>query len=299
MRVALLGLGVMGAGMAGNLLKHGHTLTVYNRTTTKAAPLAAQGAHVASIPREAAESAEVIIAMVGDDRASRAIWLGDDGALAGARSGTVLVECSTLSLGWVRELGIAAAERDLALLDSPVTGSKDAAEAGELRLFVGGEAAALERARPALEAISREAIYLGPTGSGALMKLVNNMLGATQVAVLAEGLLLAERGGLDMEKVLPLLLNGTPGSPIVRSKAVRIANRDYGKTQFALRWMHKDTTYALLAADEYGVPVPTLAAAREVYQLARNRGFDDADQASRCSSRTTSCPSSCTPGSSC
>ncbi len=253
MRVALLGLGVMGAGMAGNLLKHGHTLTVYNRTTTKAAPLAAQGAHVASIPREAAESAEVIIAMVGDDRASR----------------------------------------------SPVTGSKDAAEAGELRLFVGGEAAALERARPALEAISREAIYLGPTGSGALMKLVNNMLGATQVAVLAEGLLLAERGGLDMEKVLPLLLNGTPGSPIVRSKAVRIANRDYGKTQFALRWMHKDTTYALLAADEYGVPVPTLAAAREVYQLARNRGFDDADQASRCSSRTTSCPSSCTPGSSC
>src|SRR6266542_1062480 len=146
MRVALLGLGVMGAGMAGNLLKHGHTLTVYNRTTTKAAPLAA-------------ESAEVIIAMVGDDRASRAIWLGDDGALAGARSGTLLVECSTLSLGWVRELGIAAAERDLALLDSPVTGSKDAAEAGELRLFVGGEAAALERARPALEAISREAIY--------------------------------------------------------------------------------------------------------------------------------------------
>lgn len=133
MRVALLGLGVMGAGMAGHLLKHGHTLTVYNRTTTKAAPLAAQGAHLASIPREAAESAEVIIAMVGDDRASRAIWLGDDGALAGARSGTVLVECSTLSLGWVRELGIAAAERGLAFLDSPVTGSKDGAQAGSRR----------------------------------------------------------------------------------------------------------------------------------------------------------------------
>jgi 3-hydroxyisobutyrate dehydrogenase len=158
-----------------------------------------------------------------------------------------------------------------------VTGSREAAAAGELRLLVGGEAAALERARPALEAVSQRIVHLGPSGSGALMKLVNNLMGAVQIAALAEGLLLAERGGLHMAEVVPLIINGAPGSPIVKGKAARIAARDYSDTQFALRWMHKDTTYALRAADAFGVPMPTLAAAREVYRLARNRGLDDAD----------------------
>lgn len=277
MRVTLLGLGVMGTGMANNLLKHKHSLTVYNRTAAKAEALAAQGARIAATPRDAAQGAEVILAMVGDDLASQTMWLGEDGALAGADSDTVLVDCSTLSPSWVRELSAAATERGLAFLDSPVTGSKDAAEGGMLRLLVGGDAAVLERARPALEAISQQIIHLGPTGSGALMKLVNNMMGAVQIAVLAEGLLLAERGGLDMEQVVQLLTNGAPGSPMVKGKAPGMATRNYGDTQFALRWMHKDATYALRAADEYGVPMPTLAAARELYRLARNRGFDDAD----------------------
>src|SRR5689334_11596666 len=128
--VALLGLGVMGAGMAQNLLKAGFTLTVYNRTQSKAEPLAAKGARVAETPRAAARNAQVIIGMVGDDAASRAIWLGDDGALSAAEEDAVLVECSTLSVAWVHELAGLAAQRNLAFLDSPVAGSKDAAEAG-------------------------------------------------------------------------------------------------------------------------------------------------------------------------
>ena len=275
--IALLGLGVMGAGMAGCLLRAGFPLTVYTRTAAKAAPFVERGAALAATPREAAVGADIVISMVGDDDASRAVWLGPDGALAGAGAGSVLVECSTLSLDWVRELAGLAAERGLPLLDAPVTGSREAAAAGELRLLVGGEAAALERARPALEAVSQRIVHLGPSGSGALMKLVNNLMGAVQIAALAEGLLLAERGGLHMAEVVPLIINGAPGSPIVKGKAARIAARDYSDTQFALRWMHKDTTYALRAADAFGVPMPTLAAAREVYRLARNRGLDDAD----------------------
>lgn len=275
--VTMLGLGVMGAGMAHNLLKAGFPLTVYNRTAAKAEPLAARGAQVAATPREAAAHAAIIIAMVGDDEASRAIWLGDDGALAGVASEAVLIECSTLTPAWVRELAGLATARGLAFLDAPVTGSKDAAEAGELRLFVGGDAPAIERARPALEAISQRITHLGPNGAGAMMKLVNNLMSAVQTLVLAEGLALAERAGLDMQQVVPLIINGSPGSPIVKGKAARMAAHDYGDTQFALKWMHKDATYALRAADEVGALLPSVAIAREVYQLARNQGFGDAD----------------------
>jgi 3-hydroxyisobutyrate dehydrogenase len=275
--VALLGLGVMGSGMAQNLLKAGFSLTVYNRTRAKAKPLAAKGARVAETPKEAVSAAQVILSMVGDDTASRAMWLGENGALAGAKPDTVLVECSTLSLDWVRELAGHAASHNLAFLDSPVTGSKDAAEAGELRLLVGGDAAVLERVRPVLEAMSRRIDLFGPTGSGALVKLINNLMGGVQAVVLAEGLALAERAALDMEQVVSFIINGAPGSPIVKGKAARMAARDYADTQFALKWMHKDTTYALRAADEFGVPMPTVAVAREVYRMAHNLGLGEAD----------------------
>jgi len=283
--VALLGLGIMGSGMAHNLLKAGFPLTVYNRTRAKAEPLAARGATVAASPHEAAAAADIVIAMVGDDHASRAVWLGDPstgsgrsgGALAVAQAGAVLVECSTLSIEWVRELAGRCAELGLDFLDAPVTGSKDVAESGTLKLMVGGETAALERARPVLEAISAQMIHFGPSGAGALIKLINNLMAATQVAVLAEGLNLAEQGGLDMALVVPFLINAAPGSPVVQGKAARIAARNYADTQFALRWMHKDATYAMRAADELGVPMPTLAAARELYRMARNLGLDEQD----------------------
>jgi 3-hydroxyisobutyrate dehydrogenase len=277
-KTALLGLGVMGAGMAANLLDGGVPLAVWNRSRAKAEPFAARGARVAPTPRAAVEGADVVIAMLGDDAASRAVWLGaDGGALGAVGRGAVLVESSTLSVDWVKELASQAAARGAALLDAPVGGSKDAAEEGKLALFVGGDAAALERARPVLERISQKIVHLGPTGSGALMKLVNNQMAAVQAAALAEGLALAEKAGLDMGKAVAILINGGPGSPVVKGKAARMRNADYADTQFALRWMHKDMTYALRLADEHGVPMPTLAAARELFRAARTLGYDDAD----------------------
>lgn len=275
-RVALIGLGLMGAGMGHNLLRAGVPLTVYNRTREKAAPLEEAGARVAATPREAAEGADVVLSMVADDAASRAVWLGTDGALGGVREGGLLVEHSTLSTTWVRELAELAGARGCGFLDAPVLGSKPQAEGGELVFLVGGEAAALERARPLFEAMGRRTDHMGPAGSGATMKLINNLMGGVQIAVLAEGLVLAERAGLDLQKVLFVLLNGAPGSPIVKNKAGAIAGRDY-ETLFALRWMHKDLSYALEEAVHQVVPLPTVAAARESYRLAMARGLGDAD----------------------
>ena len=155
-RVALLGLGAMGAGLAANWLKKGYPLTIYNRTPEKAKALAGAGAKVAATPREAAKNADFIVGLVPDDEVSRAVWLGEEGALAGAKKSAIAIESSTLTPDWVRELAGEAEKRGLDFLDAPLGGSKPAAAAGEVRFFVGGEAAALEAARPALAAVSAQ-----------------------------------------------------------------------------------------------------------------------------------------------
>jgi 3-hydroxyisobutyrate dehydrogenase len=262
MRVAVLGLGIIGSGMARNLVQKGFATTVWNRSPERAQPLVELGATLAASPREAAGDADLVLCVVGDDAASRAVWLGPDGALAGARPDTLAVDSSTLSLDWARELAATATGQGLRFLDAPLTGSKDAAQAGELVLF---------------EAISRRTAHLGPHGAGAVFKLVLNLMAAVQAVALAEGLTLAERAGLNMEQAVPLILNGAPGSPLVKGKAARMVARDYDDTHFALKWMRKDASYALRAAEAFGVPMPTVAAAREVYQLALNLGLGDLD----------------------
>src|SRR5262249_46328471 len=155
-KVALLGLGTMGSGMAGCLNKTGFDLTVWNRNTERAMPFKAAGVHVAASAGEAAERSEVIVAMLADDNAARAVWLGDNGALDGAKPGSVLIECSTLSPGFVRELAERAAQRNCRFLDAPVTGSRTHAAAGELKFLVGGNASTLERVRDVFNAMGND-----------------------------------------------------------------------------------------------------------------------------------------------
>ncbi|MBC7815230.1 MAG: NAD(P)-dependent oxidoreductase [Burkholderiales bacterium] len=276
-RVALLGTGIMGAGMAANWLAKGFPLTVYNRTRSKSEPFVEQGAAVADTPREAAAAADVIFAMVGDDNSSRSVWLGEDGALAGAKAEAVIVESSTLTPDWIRELAQTASEHNVGFLDAPVTGSKAAAAQGTLALFVGGDAATLEKARPALEAISRQINHLGPIGAGATWKLINNMMGAVHMAALAEGLVMAEKAGLDMEQVVNLIQNSGVHSGIVQLKLARAAERRYDDTDFALRWMHKDARYALALAEQFGLTLNTVGGAEKIYQQASDKGFGDLD----------------------
>lgn len=276
-RVALMGLGIMGSGLAGNLLKAGFPLAIYNRTPEKAVPFAAQGATVAVTPKGAAQDADVLIAVVGDDKASRTVWLGDDGALAGAKAGAIVVECSTLSLPWVMELDALANESGLGFLDAPMSGSREAAAKAQLGLFIGGTAEHLEQVQPVLAAISQRQVHLGAVGAGTTWKLINNMLLAVHVVAASEGLALAERAGLNMEQVLTLMSSNAASSPIVQGKLPRMTNRHYDETDFALRWMQKDAGYALELAESLGLPLKTVAAAHEVYGWAREQGLEEKD----------------------
>ena len=278
-KVALLGLGIMGGGMAGNLLKHGYSLNVYNRTRAKAETFAAQGAKVVDTPAEAADGADVILAMVGDDDASRAVWLGEDGALEGAKPGAVLVECSTLTPDWVKTLAAKAAEQGCKFLDSPVTGSRAAAENGQLVLLVGGEADVLESVRPVLEAISSTIAHLGPVGAGATYKLINNMMAAVHLAALAEGLALAEQAGLDLQQLVPLINNGAVNSNMVKGKLPRMIERRYDDPDFILKWMQKDVRYALQLGEQRGFTLKTVQAAAEVLKAAGDKGYGEKDMA--------------------
>lgn len=275
-KVALIGLGTMGSGMAGQLLKAGFPLAVYNRSRERAAAVVKGGARLASSPRAASEDADVIVSMVADDPASRGVWLGDQGALRGARRGTVAVECSTLSPAWVRELAAAAAAQDCEFLDAPVTGSRTQAAAGQLLFLVGGDPAALERARPVLIAMSRDILHLGAVGSGALMKLINNFLCGVQAAALAEALAVIERSGLDREKALGILSSGAPGSPLVKAVSARMTAPGY-EFNFALDLMKKDLQYAADEAQTHGVALGTGAAASELFRQASGRGWGQQD----------------------
>jgi len=276
-RVALLGLGTMGTGMAANWLAKGFALSIWNRTPAKAQALAAKGAKAAATPREAAAGADCIFAMVADDVASRSVWLGADGALAGAKPGAVVVESSTLTPDWVRELAGHARAKGCGFLDAPVGGSRLAAASGELRLFIGGDAATLDKVRPALIAIGNKIDLLGPAGAGATWKLINNQLVAAQIAALAEALDVARKAGFRPVQISSLILNGAALSPIVKMKLASMLESDYDEADFALSLMLKDARYAAALAQSLGAPAEMISGAVKAFARAEAKGFGAKD----------------------
>jgi 3-hydroxyisobutyrate dehydrogenase len=275
-KVAVLGLGIMGSGMARQLVARGFEVTVWNRDVAKTTALAAAGARVAGTPAQAAAGADVTIAMLADDDASRAVWLGDQGALAAVRPGAVAIESSTLTLEWIRELAATAKNRGVDFLDAPVTGSKAQAETGALSFLVGGPAELLERVRPVLDALSKNITHLGPAGRGALMKLINNFLCGVQVASLAEAIAMAERGGLDPHQAAAVLSGGAPGSPLVKMIAQRMLDRAY-EPNFFIPLMAKDLSYARQTFARAGIELRSAEAARTRFVDAENAGLGRLD----------------------
>jgi 3-hydroxyisobutyrate dehydrogenase len=253
-RVAILGLGIMGGGMAANWLAKGFEVSVWNRTRAKAEPLAAKGAKIAATPREAATGADFIFAMVADDDASRSVWLGPDGALAGAKTGAIGVESSTLTPGWIHELSGQAKAKGVGFLDAPVGGSRPAATNGELRFFVGGDPQTYEAARPALAAVA-----------------------AGQIAALAEALAVAKKAGFKDEVISELILGGAPASPIVKLKLPRMLAQDFEPTDFALNLMLKDARYATALAHSLGLPAGMIEGAVKAFARADAKGLGDKD----------------------
>jgi 3-hydroxyisobutyrate dehydrogenase len=285
-RVAILGLGIMGTGMADRLLSANFPLAVYNRNREKSVPFAEAGAFTAESPRDAASRSEIILSMVGDDAASRNTWLGENGALAGASPGSVLIESSTLSGDWIQELAAKAAERGCRFLDAPVTGTKPHAASGELVFLVGGSAEALDAARPVFSVLGRDVVHLGAVGSGSLMKLINNFVCGVQAASFAEAVAMIDAGGLDRTKAVSILTGGAPGSGIVKRMADRIAASDF-TPNFALRWMAKDIGYAIDDASKNGISLQTADAALSVFKqaIAEGHGDEDFSAVSRSSKR--------------
>jgi 3-hydroxyisobutyrate dehydrogenase/2-hydroxy-3-oxopropionate reductase len=256
LRVAVAGTGRMGSAMARALARAGMELIVYNRTRERAAELADElGARVAETPADAARSAEVALTMLADGPAVEAIYAGPDGLLAGAGSGVVLVDLSTVPPGVIRGLGPQAGAVGAGILDAPVSGSVATAESGQLTLMVGGDAADLERARPALEPLAKEIFHVGPLGAGAALKLAVNTVIFGLNNALAEGLVLAERAGVDRATAYDVIAAGAPGAPFVGYKRAAFLDPDGTPTAFALELAEKDLTLITQLADELGVPV--------------------------------------------
>jgi 3-hydroxyisobutyrate dehydrogenase len=266
----------MGMGMAQNLLRAGFPLVAYNRTRAKAQILAEEGAQVADTPAEAARDADVILSMLADDKAARDAWTGERGALNQAKPGTALLESSTVTTGWIAELAELARARGLDLLDVPVTGSRAQAAVGELIFLAGGDARVLERVRPVLRAMSKEIVLLGPTGSGARMKLINNFLCGVQAVSLAEALAWIERSGLEREQALALLKKGAPGSPLLGALSGRMVEATY-EVNFLLRLMGKDLRYARADASQLGIELRTAEPAESRFAEAIQAGHGDQD----------------------
>jgi 3-hydroxyisobutyrate dehydrogenase len=275
-KIALLGLGLMGSGMAGRLLDAGYPLTIWNRTPGKTQALADRGAKVANSPRQAVAGATVVISMLADVPVCRDVWLGRGEAILGTTPGTVLVESSTVTVEWIEELDRAAKEHGCELVDAPVTGSKPQAAAGQLLFLAGGSSAALDSITPILKAMGRDVVHVGPVGSGARLKLINNFLSGSQVAALAEALSLIERSGLDAQKALGVLTEGAPGSPLVKLLSGRMMARQY-EPNFLLRLMAKDLRYAVSEADHQGLDLDMGRAALRVFEHAISAGQGEDD----------------------
>lgn len=272
MKIAFLGLGVMGAPMARHLGEKGHDVTVYNRTAAKAADwVKAHGGRAAATPRAAAAGQDLVLMCVGNDQDLRSVAFGDDGALAGMASGTVLVDHTTASADVAREIDAAARAKGVAFIDAPVSGGQAGAENGVLTVMCGGEQAAFARAEPALQCFARSVRLLGPVGSGQLTKMVNQICIAGLVQGLAEGVHFAQSAGLDVEAVLDVISKGAAGSWQMenRGKTMNEGKFDFG---FAVDWMRKDLGICLAEARRNGASLPVAALVDQFYGDVQKSG---------------------------
>ncbi len=270
--VAFLGLGVMGSPMARHLAAHGHSVTVYNRTTSKAeAWVQANGGSHAATPSEAASGADVVFACVGNDDDLRSVTTGPYGAFAAMAAGSVFVDHTTASATVARELCAAAAELGIAFIDAPVSGGQAGAENGALTVMCGGDAAAFARVEPVIRSFAKAVTLIGPSGAGQLTKMVNQICIAGIVQGLAEAVNFAQHAGLDPDLVISTISKGAAQSWQMENRAATMARGefDFG---FAVEWMRKDLGIVLDEANANGSLVPITALVDQFYKQVMARG---------------------------
>lgn len=271
-KTAFVGLGVMGYPMAGHLVKHGHEVAVFNRTPAKAEAWAAEyGGRACRTPREAAQGAEIVFCMVGDDPDVRAVVYGADGILAGMAEGAILVDHTTASADLARELFAACRAQGKHFIDAPVSGGQAGAVNGVLTIMCGGSEEAFARAEPVMRAYGRQITLIGGPGAGQLTKMVNQICIAGLVQALSEAVNFAIRAGLDTDKVLATISKGAAQSWQMenRWKTMVQGKFDFG---FAVDWMRKDLRIAIEEARRNGAPLPITAAVDQLYRLVQMKG---------------------------
>ncbi len=272
-KVSVLGMGAMGSRMARNLLAAGHEVTVWNRSAAACLPLGMAGAAVAKSPRAAAKGAAFVIVMLRDDPASQAVWLDPaKGALAGLEPGAVGIESSTLTVGFVRQLGARFAAAGCGFLDAPVAGSRPQAEAAQLIYLVGGEADVLAQADPVLRVMGSAVHHAGRAGDGAALKLAINTLLGVQVAAMAEIIGLFAKHGLNLNTAVEIL-GATPVCSLAAKAAAASMLAGTFAPMFPAALAEKDFGYALAAAASVGTEMPLAEATRAIFNTAISRGF--------------------------
>ena len=270
--IGIAGLGRMGQPIAANILAGGFSTAVWNRTPDKAAPLLEQGAAWANTPGELAQTADIILTSLADPPAVERVYFAADGLIAHARPGSMLLDLSTGSPQLARRIAAAARKRDAAFLDAPVAGSIPAATSRQLGIMVGGDRAAFDRCADVFSAIGKAAYYLGPSGSGATMKLVANGILAVLVQALAEGVALGEKAGLTTADIFTVLNASSAAAPVVAAKTAAISEQTYLPATFTLSLMQKDLWLVLSLANELQAPMPATSVAHDMVLAANATG---------------------------
>lgn len=279
MRIAFFGTGIMGAPMVRNLLANGHPVAVYNRNRDKAEPLAAEGASVVGDPAEAVRAnggAEALICMLTGPEAVDAVLFGEQGAAAELKPGMIVVNMSTVTPAYNRELAARVAELGARFVEAPVAGSKQPAEDGTLVILAGGAAEDVAALMPAFTALGRKTLHCGAVSTATTAKLAGNMLLGTMIAGLGETLAFGEAGGLDRRMLLKVILAGPMGCALFQMKEEMLASGQF-PAQFPARHMAKDLGFASITAEELGARRACLETALGLYREAIERGFGDED----------------------
>ena len=273
-KVAFLGLGVMGYPMAGHLVKKGgHGVTVYNRTPAKAGQWTKEyGGKAAPTPREAAAGCDFVLMCVGNDSDVRAVALGDSGALAGMRSGAILVDHTTASAIVAREVHAKCKEKGFGFVDAPVSGGQAGAVNGQLGIMCGGDQADFDRVKPVLDVYAKMCALIGPAGAGQLTKMVNQVVIVGMLQGLSEGLNFGKKAGLDMEKVIAVISKGAAQSWQLENRWKTMVERKFEGFGFAVDWMRKDLNIALAEAKKNGAALPLTAVIEQFYGQLHERG---------------------------
>jgi 3-hydroxyisobutyrate dehydrogenase len=278
MRIAFLGMGIMGSRMAANLARADFELTVWNRTRASAERFCSEheGVKLARTPADAADDSELVISMVVDGPQVAEVLLGDDGAARSAPEGALCVDCSTIGREETIRIGAALSEQGLRMVDAPVTGSSPRAEDGTLTIMAGGSEEDFARARPALQAMGELIVHVGPLGHGQLVKVINNAVAATNCAVVGQALVVAAREGVDLDALCEVMGAGSGGSAMLALKSGPMREHDY-TTLFKLEHMLKDVRLCLEEGQGVGAPFPFAALTREILTASVGLGHADDD----------------------